>query len=553
MVMIQRVIGGAGTGKSRLILEKMNLAREELGLSPEEIGFTTFTRNGRRVIVERAASEWGCTEEYLSKEANFRTAHSTCLRQIEATSEQLLTSNEESAGWISQHIGTDFAGTATGTAGEDMTLCARSRESEEAALALEFWTFSRNTLTSLIKVIELAKDQGRQAPSLDAARHFIERYESAKHVHERLDFCDLLGRFAGISFSIEGHMPTTPKGVPPEEIRAVFVDEAQDASALIDRVCFRLATAPGVDRALIVGDSFQSIFGFAGSDYRNFQSWKAEQSVMPRSYRCPKPIMDLGERCLAVMHDGYWDRQIAPAPHEGLIEQSPGPEDAIDQIDLSESTLILARCQYSLNAFSKKLKRLEIPFESLDGPQQQLREAFHTLWKLQHNDGILHEEMQVVITLFPAQGNKLLMPGAKQAWEAGEYARCLDIMRQQDLEQAGCTPLLAQAIRDGGWPELLSAKYYSPALHWTAAARRHGPELATSPNVQLATIHGAKGAEGSTVILSKQTSRQIEKNRRQLREQHDEECRVAYVGVTRARRRLIVVNSPDSHRMELPL
>ena len=55
------------------------------------------------------------------------------------------------------------------------------------------------------------------------------------------------------------------------------------------------------------------------------------------------------------------------------------------------------------------------------------------------------------------------------------------------------------------------------------------------------------------MILSKQTSRQIEKNRRQLREQHDEECRVAYVGVTRARRRLIVVNSPDSHRMELPL
>jgi superfamily I DNA/RNA helicase len=550
---IKRVIGGAGSGKSRLILAEMDKARHELGLSPCEIGFTTFTTNGRRVIVERAAAQWGCDGDYLAKEGNFRTAHSTCMRQIKVTSAQLLASDEESAGWIAQHIGTDLDIPAKKASSESTTYCSRSRESREAAMALSFWSFSRNTLTPLIQVIEMARSLGQPAPSLDAAKHFIERYESAKRMHERLDFCDLLGQFAGVSFSIEGHTPATPKGDPPEEIRALFIDEAQDASALVDRVCRRLATAPGVDRALIVGDSFQAIFGFTGSDYRNFESWEAEQSVMPRSYRCPRPIMELGERCLATMHAGYWDRGIAPAAHEGFIEQAFQPDDAIDQIDLEESTLILARCHFSLKAFAKTLAAREIPFESLEESHQKERDAFHALWKLQHNEAVLHDAMQAAIALFPAQNGDFLERGTKEAWEQGKFEMCLDILCQEDLEQAGCTPRLARAIREGTWPECVSARYHNPALRWTSAARRYGPQLAASPRVKLATIHGAKGAEGSTVILSTQTSRRIEQSRRRVPEKHDEECRIAYVGVTRARRRLIVVQSPDSQRMELPL
>ena len=37
-------------------------------------------------------------------------------------------------------------------------------------------------------------------------------------------------------------------------------------------------------------------------------------------------------------------------------------------------------------------------------------------------------------------------------------------------------------------------------------------------------------------------SRRVEQGREDCQDQHDEECRIAYVGVTRARRNLYVVN-----------
>ena len=56
---VERAIGGAGTGKTRLILERLTQAKDELGLSVDEIGFCTFTRAGRAEIAERAADAWG--------------------------------------------------------------------------------------------------------------------------------------------------------------------------------------------------------------------------------------------------------------------------------------------------------------------------------------------------------------------------------------------------------------------------------------------------------------------------------------------------------------
>jgi len=360
MTRVRRVIGGAGTGKTRLILGEMGRAIEELRLSPEQIGFTTFTRNGRKVMAERAAKEWSCSETCLMKDGNFKTAHATCRHQLGITGDQLLTNDTESQEWISQMIGADL--TTAVDENNDAVFSPRSRENEQAALALNAWNFARNTLTPLQTVITRAQENREPAPSPGDARIFIERYESAKHIHGRVDFTDLLGQFAGITFDVEGYGEAPPCGDTPGGVRAMFIDEAQDASALVDRVCRRLATADGVDRCLMVGDSFQSILGFAGSDYRHFEAWDAEQDVMPQSYRCPPEIMELGERCLSGMYEGYWDRGIKPASHSGVITQVGDFRDAMESVDLNESTLILSRCNYTLLGYAKYLRIREVPF-----------------------------------------------------------------------------------------------------------------------------------------------------------------------------------------------
>lgn len=81
----------------------------------------------------------------------------------------------------------------------------------------------------------------------------------------------------------------------------------------------------------------------------------------------------------------------------------------------------------------------------------------------------------------------------------------------------------------------------------------HGPDIASDPPVKLSTIHGAKGLEAENVILSSITSPRVERARINVAESHDEECRIEYVAVTRARRNFIYVEDGLRYRMELPV
>jgi ATP-dependent exoDNAse (exonuclease V) beta subunit len=53
--------------------------------------------------------------------------------------------------------------------------------------------------------------------------------------------------------------------------------------------------------------------------------------------------------------------------------------------------------------------------------------------------------------------------------------------------------------------------------------------------------------------MSTTTTRRIDEAQRSDREQHDEERRIEYVGVTRARHELIVSSEPVDYRMNLKL
>jgi DNA helicase II / ATP-dependent DNA helicase PcrA len=547
---VERKIGGAGTGKTRAVLSAMTRARDELGLEPEQIGFSTFTRNGREVMALRAAEEWGCSKERLTVDGHFRTTHSTALRQTRVSRDQLLTDDKASTEWLANKVGFDIG------SGEDedgnVTLIPRSSDSSDAACAINMWNLSRNRLVPFDDVLDEARERGNSVPSAATARAIVEHYESAKRLEGRVDFPDLLGRFAGIVFSVEGYTRRAPEGDTPQGIRMLCLDEAQDASALVDAACRRLAE--DVDQVLLVGDIFQSIFSFGGASATHFMSWDAKQSVMPQSFRCPAPILDLGEKCLQRMHAGYWDRGIAPAMHHGSIDQVGSEVDAIARIEPHKSTLILARCAHTLHRYQRELNRQAIPFTILGQQELSNRRGYNALWKLSNSQAVDNEEFAAAIEMIRSSNvvtGNLLEDGAKAAWQRGEYSHW-DIIPLSMIDRIGCLPSLVRLIEQGNWREALLDRHQPAAERWLASARYLGPVLATEPQVRLSTIHAAKGAEADTVILSTESSRRVAQNSTYSEALHDEECRVAYVAVTRARERLIVVEDAGRDRLVFP-
>lgn len=554
MARIEREIGGAGTGKTRLIEKKLTQAREELGLSHDEVGLCTFTRAGRQELSERVAASWGVDVDALTKHGWFRTAHSIAFKQTRVEEGSLI-EGKDGAEWVSGVLGCRV--TAKYDVGSGDSSFTASDEDTDAGLALKAWELARQRMVPLKTVIHEWSLSGDDAPQLATATKIISTFERAKRREGRIDFTDLVARFGGVNCTIDGPQDCDPIGEIPETLKVLAIDEAQDSSALVDRICRRLAASPHMERVFLVGDPYQSCYSFGGSDYRHFLAWDAVESIMPRSYRCPKPIMDLGERCLRQMRRGYRDRGILPASHTGSIRRMGEVEEAVSRVDPGKSTLILGRCGFVLEEYEQCLKRRGIPFTWVDrvGSVATLS-GYQCLWDLEHGEVVSGDDWANAIAMIAVSttAGKMLVHGEKKAWKEGRRSN-IDFIRPtlEDLALAGCTETLAGLILSGQWASHLETKSVEKAAAWREAAVRFGPEIASNPKVRLSTIHSAKGLEGDTVILSTRSSPSVERARENLTESHDEECRVNYVAVTRARENLWIVDDGDRYCLEIPL
>lgn len=264
MAQIAKLIGGAGTGKTRAMMEVIEEAKSRLGGSPFSVGFSSFTRAARAEAVSRAADAWGVPDETLSKQGWFKTVHSIAYSQIGIDHGQMLTDSKESVAWIANALGVPI-----GAVADDESNLTRYVGDKSAAAALNCWQLSRAKLEPVMDTVRRLARLGTLVPA-DAVKQYVQKYEEAKAKEDRLDFADLLARFSGYHFSLSGIEKIEPEGELPEEVRAWVFDEQQDASALVDACCKRLAAGPNVKWVYLSGDPMQAIFGFGGSDSRFF-------------------------------------------------------------------------------------------------------------------------------------------------------------------------------------------------------------------------------------------------------------------------------------------
>lgn len=544
-----RGIGGAGTGKTTMMMEiaEKALHRPELAGNHLALGFSSFTRAARAEAAGRAGAAWGIDPLVLEKHGWFRTCHSVAYKQLGISSGEMIGSSKEDDIWVSEAIGSDVATTLDDSEEGGVKLYAGD---PVAAAALNYWSLSRNLVVPLRPLVE--------ADGEFAADEIIKRvamYEQSKRLEGRSDFTDLLTRFVGLRFDPDGGPEfVAPEGAVPDEVVGWIFDEAQDASKLLDMACRRLVTGESCLWAWLVGDPFQVLYSWGGASSDHFMGWEVQkQKTMPKSYRCAAPILALGERCLQRLHRGYWDRGIAPADHDGEVIESDNFEDDLADLDPREETLVIARTNRHVRQAAAILDDIGMPFRKVKGKDGALARdiGMGGLWRLQHGQPINREEWGHAVDMLPqktSDGRTWLVRGSKSKWSKGLKER-YDRIWPEDLPDLGATAELRVAIETGTWGGLLDG-----GTKWVAGAKRWGVDVVAKPKIRIGTIHSVKGQEADKVVLISSVGKRVRESEDNSDERHDEERRVEYVAVTRARRKLVIAHDPrERNRMELPL
>lgn len=547
MPQIARLIGGAGTGKTTELLSIMSRVIDS-GIDPRQIGFVSFTRAARGEAASRAAEQFGCKVEDLEREGWFRTLHALCYRQT-GVGKSLLADNKADRGWLE-----GACGESVDTAEEDSDASGMGVVTgwgkTPAARVLATWSAARCRMVPLRVAYDDAVDRGGDLPDFGYCSRLIDRYELHKSVDGRVDFVDLLGLFAGVGFAQDGPRDRTPVGdVPP--VPVWFFDEQQDASRLLDRVCRRLISSDACRWVYVVGDPFQSIYGFAGADASCFRSWEANaERIMPQSWRCPACVHDLGERILEPCAD-YFDRKIKPAPHDGEISEETCIDGVLSQVDPRQSWLLLARTNYQAQRFANLLNVQGIPWRPTKGnggwSAPVRNRGLGAIMQLADGWPIGPDEWQAALGLIPTKGGgkQLLVRGVKSLWADG-FKPESELCELRDLGNWGATADLQEIISGGAWVSLIDG-----AEKYTRAARRFGIDATEESGIRVGTVHSVKGSEADNVAVLSTISAPIARGM-EAPGGMDEERRVSYVAVTRTRRRLIVVNEPrERYRMIL--
>lgn len=481
---VARIIGGAGTGKTTELQRLMERALPGLGNDPLRLGFASFTRAARAEAVSRVSQAWGVQPSLLDGDGWFRTIHSTAKRCLGVDSKQLIADTKADVEWISNELGVRLSTTLDEDEGRQ-----RFIGDPVVSSSLNCWALAKNSLLPLAEVVRRARRVDDSVPDYAAIVRVAERYEQAKRVWDRVDFCDLLLHFAGIAVSpTDGVATVQPRGDLPD-VGAWLFDEQQDASPLLDAACKRLVTAPSVKWCYVVGDPFQAVYGFGGSSAECFLGWPVEKErTMPKSYRCPEAILKLGEQCLRRMKRGYFDRKIAAADHEGTVSEASDIDELVSCVVPTDDWLLIARTNYQASRLHAALHASGKPcrwVKSQDGVSAR-GEGLKALYMLEQDKPVTGKQWGRAIELLPVKDKDrrdMLVRGTKTRW-ARENADEWDVLFAADLPEVGATPPLIESIRSGSWCGLVDG-----GTQWRRQAATHGAELASDPKIRVGTIH----------------------------------------------------------------
>ncbi|WP_203785996.1 ATP-dependent DNA helicase UvrD2 [Paractinoplanes rishiriensis] len=524
------ILAGAGTGKTRAITHRIAYRTLTGEVSPRHVLAVTFTA--------RAAAEMRARLTALGATGvQARTFHAAALRQVRYFAPRLLDGRQMPELLESK---ARVVGLAAARAG------VRADRTGARDLASEIeWAKS-----SLVEPGEypVAAAKALREPPFEPAlvAEVFAAYETLKRRQGVIDFEDML---RAAVWGIDEHPDVA------EQIRAQYrhfvVDEYQDVNPLQQRLLD--AWLGGRDDITVVGDASQTIYSFTGatSSYLiDFPRQRREAVVirLVRDYRSTPQVVGLANAVIRQARGSEARLRL-----ELVGQRPPGaePELKIFPDEAAEAAAVARRCReliatgtpaseiavlFRINAqsetYEEALAAAEVPYV-VRGAERffertEIRQAMIALRAAVRSTPGETPLVQAVVDGLAATGWSREQPpsggAAREQWEA--LAALVGLAEEYAREPA------LVPIGDGGRVQRdVSLSAFNDELA-RRAEQQHAP---TVEGVTLASLHSAKGLEWDAVFLVGLADGTLPTTYAKTPDQLEEERRLLYVGVTRAR------------------
>jgi len=500
------IFGPPGTGKTTTLIDIIKKSIQD-GMDPTKIAFMSFSRKAATEARDRSAIELGLDVKQM---LYFRTLHSLAFTWLGLESKRVFKGSDYND--LGKLVGLEFRSAPTisleegplfqiGAGGDKYMSIIQMARVREVSLEQQF----NDTWDHRLHWQELK--------NLDKA------YRDYKEAKNKLDFVDMIEKFVA--------QGTSPK------FDLLIIDEAQDLAPLQWKMV-KEVLVPNSKKVYYAGDDDQAIYTWMGVKVDDFLNACDDKLFLTQSFRVPSTIhkftQDLIKK-VATRQSKVWQ----PAKKDGTITWH---RDILDVDLTSGEWLVLARTNYITNKVCNRLKE--------DG-YLYWREG--TGWSISPNviNGIevwlkLCKNKNLSSTELKSFA-KILNPNIIS--KSGRKAlSSLDAERTYTLDDIleSCS---LNATHETPWQKVLKVSDHEVA--YIMSVRRRGERILTgTPRIRISTIHKAKGGEADNVALLLDSTKACVESLDQ-----DSEIRTFYVGATRAKKTLHLIESTALHRFNI--
>ena len=516
------VIAGAGSGKTRVLVERIVHLLTVRGVQPREILCLTFTRRAagemRERLVQRLRDHVDGDPVRVVGKMLCGTFHSIALK--------ILTDHGSRIGYESLTVITeDDSEFLLQTVCEDLGYC-RGKKWREGLSAIKVRTALDRTYTSGVE------------PGVECERIIVREYKARLYSMQCLDFGSILLECRRLFTECPDVLAGYRK-----QIKHVLVDEVQDCDT-IQHDLHEWFAPPATFFG--VGDRRQSVYGFRGArpDLMRERHPDAEVIDLRECFRCGDSIVAAANRLIAHNGDTLAQPMIGATGRAGIVRDITGRS-----ADVAGAVQSLARDGYAWSDIAVLARR--------HSTLERLADAMVEAGIPHHRVGAgadiceggpfleLHAALRLCVNPRDRMAELRLkrMPDARRDQSIAAIRDVLSGRAEADVIATDVGPAACD-IMGRVTPEVVWWQDHCPDTHIADALRWYAimdaqDDLPRGNVVTLATIHAAKGLEWPAVIVANCMEGELPGSRA-IREPGgiEEERRCAYVAATRARESL---------------